>query len=149
MAATGYAHILLAVDFSPVTQRTARRALDLADRYAARLSMMHVVEYLPIALDAELMMPPVAGLEEQLMETARQHLTQLAESLGLSDATRFVEIGSTKLEILRVAEAQGVDMIVVGSHGRHGLTRMLGSTASAVLYGAKCDVLAVRTVGGT
>lgn len=144
VTAMGYTHVLLAVDFSPSTERSARRAVELGRRYGARLSLIHVVEYLPIALDAELMLPPMAGVEEQLMESARKRLTQLAESLGENEAPRYVELGSTKLEILRVAEANKVDLIVVGSHGRHGLARMLGSTASAVLHGAHCDVLAVR-----
>jgi len=145
MTATGYTHILLAVDFSPATEPTAQRAVEMAGRYGARLSLIHVVEYLPIALDAELMMPPMSGVEEQLVASARKHLAELAAKLGVDEASRYVELGATKLEILRVAEAQGVDLIVVGSHGRHGLTRMLGSTASAVLHGAHCDVLAVRT----
>jgi universal stress protein A len=145
VTATEYEHILLAVDFSPGTERSARRAVELARRYGARLSLIHVVEYLPTALDAELMLPPMAGVDEQLMENARKELAQLAESLGENEATRYVELGSTKLEILRVAEANKVDLIVVGSHGRHGLAHMLGSTASAVLHGAHCDVLAMRT----
>lgn len=139
-----YKHILLAVDFSPATEPTARRAMELAQRYDARLSLIHVVEYLPVPLDNELMLPPLAGVEEQLMENARRRLAQLAERLDIVDAPRYVELGSTKLEILRVAEMERVDLIVVGSHGRHGLARMLGSTASAVLHGAHCDVLAVR-----
>jgi universal stress protein A len=139
-----YKHILLAVDFSPATEPTARRAVELAQRYGARLSLIHVVEYLPVPLDNELMLPPLAGVEEQLMENARRRLAQLAERLDIVDAPRHVELGSTKLEILRVAEMERADLIVVGSHGRHGLARMLGSTASAVLHGAHCDVLAVR-----
>ncbi len=147
MTTAGYTHILLAVDFSPSTEGTARRAVEMADRYGARLSMIHVVEYFPVALDSELMLPPMAGIEEQLMDNARTRLAQLAASLAINDAPRYVEMGSTKLEILRAAEAQGADLIVLGSHGRHGLARMLGSTASAVLHGAHCDVLAVRTAG--
>lgn len=144
MAATAYQHLLAAVDFSPGTEAMMQRAMDLADRYGARLSVIHVVEYLPVAMDTEMMLPPLAGVEEQLLENARKRLEQLTQGLGAEQAARYVELGSTKLEILRVAEAQGVDLIVVGSHGRHGLARMLGSTASAVLQGAQCDVLAVR-----
>ena len=44
----------------------------------------------------------------------------------------------------RVAEEQSCDLIVVGSHGRHGLALLLGSTANDVLHGAPCDVIAVR-----
>lgn len=147
MTVTAYQHILAAVDFSNSTERTSRRAADLAGRFGARLSLIHVVEYLPIALDAELMLPPMADVQEQLMESARKRLEKLAAGLEVKDAARYVELGSTKLEILRVAEAQKVDLIVVGSHGRHGLARMLGSTASGVLHGAQCDVLAVRSQG--
>jgi len=43
-----------------------------------------------------------------------------------------------------VADEQGADLIIVGSHGRHGLALLLGSTANGVLHGAACDVLAVR-----
>jgi len=89
-------------------------------------------------------LPPMTGVEEQLVENARGQLAKLAERLGVADAPRHVELGSTKLEILRLSDAERVDLIVVGSHGRHGLARMLGSTASAVLHGAHCDVLAVR-----
>ena len=147
MTATAYRHLLAAVDFSPGTENMMRRTVDLGNRYGARLSMIHVVEYLPVAMDAELMLPPLAGVEEQLMENARKRLEELTRSLGAEGAARHVELGSTKLEILRVAEEEGVDLIVVGSHGRHGLARMLGSTASAVLQGAHCDVLAVRAEG--
>jgi universal stress protein A len=147
MSATAYQHLLAAVDFSSGSEAMMQRTMDLVNRYGARLSVIHVVEYLPVALDAELMLPPLAGVEEQLMDNARKRLEHLTNSLGADQASQFVELGSTKLEILRVAEAQGVDLIVVGSHGRHGLARMLGSTASAVLQGAHCDVLAVRTAG--
>ncbi len=147
MTATAYQHLLAAVDFSPCTDYMMQRAVDLARRHGARLSLVHVVEYLPVALDAELMLPPLAGVEEQLMDSARARLAQMVEKMDIKTASSYVELGSTKLEILRVAEAQGVDLIVVGSHGRHGLARMLGSTASAVLQGAHCDVLAVRAMG--
>jgi len=48
------------------------------------------------------------------------------------------------LEIIKIAEENNVDLIIVGSHGRHGLALLLGSTANGVLHHAKCDVLAVR-----
>ena len=56
----------------------------------------------------------------------------------------MVNAPSTKEGILGAAKEHGADLIVVGSHGRHGLALLLGSTANAVLHGAPCDVLAVR-----
>ena len=59
---------------------------------------------------------------------------------------QWVVIGSPKTEILALAEDNNADLIVVGSHGRHGLGLLLGSTASSVLHHAKCDVMAVRLI---
>jgi universal stress protein A len=53
-------------------------------------------------------------------------------------------VGRPETEIHHVAEEIGADLVVVGSHGRHGLSLLMGSTANGVLHGAKCDVLAVR-----
>lgn len=53
-------------------------------------------------------------------------------------------MGEPREEIIRIAEQENVDLIVVGSHGEHGLALLLGSTANSVLHYAKCDVLAVR-----
>ncbi|MEK7322966.1 MAG: universal stress protein [Pseudomonadota bacterium] len=123
----------------------ARRAFDIAARNDARLSFMHVVEYLPFIVDNELMLPPALEVETQLMSNARAQLAKLMQRLnGPAAAEQLVELGSTKAEILRIATERAVDLIVVGSHGRHGWARMLGSTADAVLHGAACDVLAVR-----
>jgi universal stress protein A len=55
-----------------------------------------------------------------------------------------IEFGSVKNEVLRVAEEIGADLIVIGSHGRHGLSRLLGSSTSGIVQGAECDVLTIR-----
>ena len=52
--------------------------------------------------------------------------------------------GVPKQEIIHIADQEQVDLIVVGSHGRHGLSLLLGSTANSVLHYAKCDVMAIR-----
>ncbi|MGA7800754.1 MAG: universal stress protein [Gammaproteobacteria bacterium] len=141
---SGYTHLLLAADFTDETRQVADRAADLARRFNARLSFIHVVEFLHMDLANELVLPQDVELEEQMVASARRKLAALAESLALPDAACWVELGATKHEILRVAGEQAVDLIVVGSHGRHGIQRLLGSTANAVLHGAPCDVLAVR-----
>lgn len=140
-----YKHILLAVDFSEQCEAITIRARDLADKYQAKLSMIHVVDNLPIT-DAAYgpVIPFDVDLTEQLMEAAKERLAKLAEQFDVEEDDRWLELGSPKLEIIRVAEDNAVDLIVVGSHGRHGLALLLGSTANGVLHHAKCDVLAVR-----
>lgn len=140
-----YRHILLAVDFSEHSERAVAKAEELARSDGAELSVVHVVEYLP-TMDSSFgpIAPFDVDLTEQLLDSARKRLGELADRLAVPDDRRWVEMGSPKAEILRIAEEQKVDLIVVGSHGRHGLMRLLGSTASSVVHNAECDVLAVR-----
>jgi len=140
-----YKHILLAVDFSEQCEAITRRARDMADKHQAKLSMVHVVDNLPIT-DAAYgpVIPFDVDLTERLMDAAKERLAKLAEQFDVEEGDRWLELGSPKLEIIRIAEENAVDLIVVGSHGRHGLALLLGSTANGVLHHAKCDVLAVR-----
>ena len=139
-----YRHILLATDFAPESRRVGERAVELAARYGARLSLLHVVDYVPLELSNDMMLAEPVDVDGRLVEEARESLDRLAGDLGQGDAQRWVVLGSTGPEIKRTAEEHDVDLIVVGSHGRHGLALLLGSTANAVLHGAPCDVLAVR-----
>ena len=142
---TDYKHILVAVDFTPEHVQVKERAAQLARQSGARLSLIHVVEFVRVDPANELVLPTDIELETQIAETGRSRLKEIAESLDVpGEIARWVETGSTRQEIIRVAEEQGVDLIVLGSHGRHGISLLLGSTANAVLHGAPCDVLAVR-----
>jgi universal stress protein A len=140
-----YKHILLAADFSEHGEAVAQKARLLAEKNQARLSVLHVVDNLPIT-DASYgpIIPFDVELTEELMNAGKQRLAKLGEELGIPTAQQFLEIGSPKIEIVRLAEEHSADLIVVGSHGRHGLALLLGSTANGVLHYAKCDVLAVR-----
>jgi universal stress protein A len=139
-----YRHILFATDLGPECQLVGRRALSLARRYEAELTLIHVVEYMVAEPSYDLMVPSPTEVENNLVDSARGQIRAVARDLGIPGANCRVEMGTTKGEIVRVAEETGVDLIVVGSHGRHGIGLLLGSTANAVLHGAPCDTLAVR-----
>ena len=136
-----YNHVLLAVDFTDDFEVVAKKAAELAKQMKAKLSLLHVVEPLPGYGYAFV---GSAEIELQLVEEAKKQLADMGKELGVSDENQYVEIGPTKIEIDRIAEEQAVDLIVVGSHGRHGLGLILGSTANAVVQGANCDVLTIR-----
>jgi universal stress protein A len=140
-----YKHILLAVDFYEPAQIVIDRGKALADIYKTTLSLIHVVDSMPFpdtsyGLDAAYNV----DLTGEIIAAARKKLSDLALKLGVEQGRAWVELGSPKLEITRKAEEHQIDLIVVGSHGRHGLSLLLGSTADGVLHHAKCDVLAVR-----
>ena len=139
-----YSHILLAVDFTPVTDTVTRQAMELCQAFKARLSLVHVVEFTQMDLSNDLVLPQELEIDQELMRRSKQRLEELAEKLGIEKSECFVSQGSTRREILRLAKELNTNLIVIGSHGRKGIQRLLGSTANAVLHGAPCDVLAVR-----
>jgi universal stress protein A len=141
---TDYSHILLAIDFSPATDSVTQQAMKLSRAFKTRLSLVHVVEFMSMNLSNDMALPQEVEFEQELVEQTRQRLQQLGEKLGIDQSDCFVPQGSTRQVILQLAKEQNVDLIVIGSHGRQGIQRLLGSTANAVLHGAPCDVLAVR-----
>lgn len=140
-----YKHILLAIDFFEQFDSVIDRAKNLAELYQAKLSIIHVVDSLPI-IDAGYGsdVPFNLDLTAELMDEAKKRLADISKKLLIAEDGQWLEMGSPKSEIVRVAEENNVDLIVVGSHGRHGLALLLGSTANGVLHYAPCDVLAVR-----
>jgi universal stress protein A len=139
-----YRHILLAVDFAPDSEAVIQRARELAQLHGARLSLVHVTEYVPVDMANELVLPQEMELDQELNELAVKRLAEVGERIGIAVADQHVLQGNTRGEIQRLAEETKTDLIVLGSHGRQGIQRLLGSTANGVLHGAPCDVLAVR-----
>jgi universal stress protein A len=138
-----YSKILLVVDLSDDSEKIGERARALAATCGAELSLLHVVEYVPVEPMGETLLPAVQ-IEEELVARARDRLAALASHLGLDSAQREVASGNIKAEIVRVAHERGTDLIVLGSRERHGLSIMVNFTEDTVLHAAPCDVLAVR-----
>lgn len=138
-----YQHILLATDFSEESEAVVKRACALRDSNQCRLSIIHVLEPISIAYGGEFPVD-LGDLHKELEKQASEKLDQLSQELNVTKDHCYLEVGITEKEIIRVAEDQKADLVVLGSHGRHGLSLLLGSTANAVLHHAKCDVLAVR-----
>ena len=142
-----FRHMLIALDFSPTADRVLQRTVDLAGSTHATITLLHVVESLPPLGFADDFTPSPAVMvdEQSLVQGATRTLERYAERFGLGEGVaQVVRVGPPRQEIVKLASERGVDLIVIGSHGRHGLRRLLGSTANAVLNDATCDVLAVR-----
>jgi universal stress protein A len=140
---SAYKKILLVVDLSDNSERIGERAKAVARCEQAEIKMLHVVEYVPLEPMGETLMPAVQ-IEGELVQRAKTKLAELADRLGLSASEQWVETGSIKAEIIRVAQVQKVDLIVLGSRERHGIAIMVNFTEDTVLHQAPCDVLAVR-----
>ena len=144
---TPYKRILLAVDLTEESKPVADRAVALAEFFGAELHVVHVIEPLSLAYGGDIPMD-LSSVQDQIQEQARSHLAEFCASVSVPEDRRYLIFGRPEAEIHRVAEEANVDVVVVGSHGRHGLALLLGSTANGVLHGACCDVLAVRVGPG-
>lgn len=141
-----YRNILCAVDFSPYSVAAAERAASMARSHGARFTLLHVVEYFPEDRSNEQIAPEDVDPAQYRTSRAREALADLAGRLQEMETVREVIVSehSAKYEIVRFAENRQMDLIVLASHGRHGIGALLGSTADGVLHAAPCDVLAVR-----
>ena len=140
---SGYRHILAALDLSEGSRTVIEQVKSLAALRESTISLVHVVEYVPVEPMGEALLPSV-HIEEELIASARRQLKELAQQLGLQDSDRHVEIGNIKAEVLRLARELQVDLIALGARERHGLEILLNLTEDTVLHAAPCDVLAVR-----
>ena len=138
-----YKKLLLCLDLTDESEKIAERARMLAERCGATLTLLHVVEYVPVEPMGEALLPAVQ-IEGELVERARTRLAELSAKLGLDQSDRLVLTGNIKSEVVRVAQERGVDLIVIGSRERHGVSILFNFTEDTVLHAAPCDVLAVR-----
>jgi universal stress protein A len=143
MSMSVYRRILVIVDLVADSLPIGRRAQAIAASLGAEVEFLHVVELIPLEPVGETLMSTVR-IEDQLVARARTSLAALAAELGLPDAHCQVEVGIVKSDIVRIARARNIDLIVLGSRERHGLSILVNFTEDTVLHAAPCDVLAVR-----
>ena len=140
----GYRHILAAIDTTEDAKEVLSAAQQLAEDHGATLSLVMVIKpfrQVYSVLDA----PNIASLEEDAINEARKCLIKHAGTLGLTEDRVFVLRGNPAVEIRNLAKELDAGAIVIGTHGRDGISLMfLGSTVRGVLCGASCDVLAIR-----
>ncbi|QIL89334.1 universal stress protein [Microbulbifer harenosus] len=140
---SGYKNILVGLDLSEESSQVLDRAAQIATVSNAQLRLAHIIEPLTFAYGGDIPMD-LSEVQEQLQNQAKEQLRRAAASLNIPADRQHVVLGQPATEIHRLAEDTDCDLIVIGSHGRHGLALLLGSTANGVLHGAGCDVLAVR-----
>jgi nucleotide-binding universal stress UspA family protein len=141
--------ILVPVDFSAHSERAVNYATTLANKFGARVSLLHVVEdpFVTGAWQAEAFVPNIPELLDQLIKAAETHMSELKRQLaahGFVVETAIIK-GQPARTILEQASAGKHDLIVMGTHGRTGLSHaLLGSVAERVVQKAPCPVLTVR-----
>ncbi|NOZ54028.1 MAG: universal stress protein [Gammaproteobacteria bacterium] len=141
-----YKNILIAVDLSASAEDVIKKAKNIADINNTKLTLIHAIDYIPYIGFGEgaLITPTYTIPNEELIKNAKNTIDRLLNKMQLTHLDIIIEFGAATNEIVSYANEHNVDLIVVGSHGRHGVKLLLGATANGVLHHAPCDVLAIR-----
>lgn len=137
------AKVLIAIDLAESSEQVLRAGKGIADTYDAHCEVIHCME--PYSqhfgdLVMPQVMPDLLDIKNQLLP----HLEQLASTHKIDKKHVNIEFGHAGEAIIDKATQEAFDLIVIGSHGKHGVQLLLGSTCNNVLHHARCDVLAVR-----
>ncbi|WP_133502836.1 universal stress protein [Marinomonas balearica] len=138
-----YKSIILAVDLTDESIKVANKAVALCNGFSAELHVVHVIESLNYAYGGDVPID-ITDIQNQLRQTAEDKMSLLLDQLDTPNKSYQITQGGIESEIHRIAEEKNADLIVVGSHCKHGLALLLGSTSNGVLHGSPCDVLAVK-----
>ena len=147
-----FKRILFCADFSENSQYAFTYALNVAKNYSSELVILHVAPVI-VHLDELSTYLPSETLEElktlRRKDVDRQMETHYLQKMGdFKNSQVIIKEGQPFLEIIRTAKNEGVDLIVMGTHGRTGLDHMLlGSTAEKVVRQSTCPVLTIRLPG--
>ena len=141
-----YKHILLAADLSDESVAVSKKAAALAKLHHAKLSIAHIVQYIPpfygvgeIAIDIEL------DMEKKLEQEAHKKIKKLIQELSLEKPAAWVLSGDKHEEIVKLVEQHHIDLIVVGSHHQPYLHLFFGgSLPEILLHHLLCDIIVVN-----
>ncbi len=138
-----YRKILVAVDLSEEAEQVLQTAADIAEANQAELYILHVADN-PVSPYSQFPEYSAPVSPSQIKESIFAQLATTVENVGLSRELITIDFGRSIDSIVERSDENQCDLIVIGSHGRHGIQLLLGSTANGVLHHASCDVLAVR-----
>jgi nucleotide-binding universal stress UspA family protein len=139
-------HILVPIDFSTYAEQALDTAIALAQKLQARMTLLHVIQP-PLVVGVDMPVWPSAAFVEELeAEITHDMEAYLARVTAAGLAGEMLVVHGTPLyEILETAKARQVDLIVMGTHGRTGLSHvLLGSVAERMVRSAPCTVLVAR-----
>jgi universal stress protein A len=142
-----YRRILAAVDLSDESSQVLDIAAIVSRSETAELDALHVIKpfrHAYAGINPAMLSDIGLQFEHEADRHARTRLGELAVAHGLADSRTHVRHGAPHLEIQDLIRELDCDMLVIGTHGKHGMQLLLGSVANAVIHGVTCDVLAVR-----
>jgi nucleotide-binding universal stress UspA family protein len=143
-----FKRILVPMDFSAPSDAALEQARSVATRFGASLHLLHVADDpYRVLYSAEVFVPDIEGLREEILKDVTGRLNDRLRPSDLTElhATAEAIIGMPAASIVEYADGHDIDLIVMGTHGRGGMSHLLmGSVAERVVRTAACPVLTVR-----
>lgn len=140
---SNYKAILIAIDLDKENTVVVSRGLALSNNQPHKLHIAHACEH-PISGYGEQMGKNHCCTEVQIRQQVFPKLKALCDEYDIPSDNLHITFGRPSDAVHDLAEKIDADLIISGSHGKHGLQLLLGSTANSIVHGAKCDVLTVR-----
>jgi nucleotide-binding universal stress UspA family protein len=141
--------ILWPTDFSPLAVKAADYVRGFCEHFGAQVHVVHVCDS-PVSLSIDFAGPfETMSLQKEVIASARAQLQKLSEEVFHADKGIHLEVlvGSPWGEVCEYARSQGVDLIILATHGRTGLEHIvMGSVAERIVQHASCPVLVVKSV---
>ena len=146
---SSYSHILVALDESPMAYAAVEQALSLAQDLKSQVTIMSVIAIDPfVGVDFYKVAPAITDYFMQAEKNAKERLEDVKQSFirdGINVQTKLIHGVSPSQGIIQVADEAGADLIIMGSHGRTGIQKvMLGSVAQNVLTQSPIPLLIIK-----
>jgi nucleotide-binding universal stress UspA family protein len=141
--------ILCPVDFSKFTSEVVTYAASMAKQYGAELHMLHVIPNLTYFTPYESFLTPenLVAMEKNIQDEVDRDFGRILSRVDI-DAKKVVRTGVAFVEIIDYAKSEGMDLIVMGTHGRSGIEHILiGNVAEKVVRKSPCPVMTIRPRG--
>lgn len=129
-----FEQILCAIEASDEGEAVLQRALELADKFGSKVTLINVIPYTFLPEDYQ------SKLEDEIAPK----INAIAKKYGINKKNVAIKVGKPYKEICNKAEKIGADLIVLGTHSEKGITGMVGSTANGVSNFSECDVYLVN-----
>jgi nucleotide-binding universal stress UspA family protein len=141
--------ILCPVDFSEFTKDVITCAADISKQYGAELHVLHVIPNLTYFTPYESFLTPenLVAMEKNIQDEVDRDFKKVLGEVGI-DVRKVVRTGGAFVEIIDYAKTEGIDLIVMGTHGRSGIEHILiGNVAEKVVRKSPCPVMTIRPRG--
>lgn len=139
-----YQRVLVASDLTPNSDYIIERAVAVAKQNQAEVFLIHAIEHSPVAYGGEFSVTIAADYEAELEHQAKLALAKQAQKFNIAEDHQEVALGAVKIITADFVKAHNIDLLIIGANDKHGLERLLGSHANAILHAVDCDVLIIK-----